>query len=112
MQGHETLMTQNITTSKENLKMNMIINIGAFAILTILWLGFAAALIFNQAMLDTAWQMLRGLPFIVQAVVWLLVLPVAAGLWIWETSWPLWLRLVLVIGLGWITVYTFFPRKA
>jgi len=92
--------------------MNMIINIGAFAILTILWLGFAAALIFNQAMLDTVWLMLRGLPFIIQAVVWLLVLPVAAGLWIWETSWPLWLRLVLVIGLGWVTVYTFFPRKA
>ena len=92
--------------------MNMIINFGAFAILGILWLGFAAALIFNQAMLDTAWQMLRGLPFIVQAVVWLLLLPVAAGLWIWETSWPLWLRLVLVIGLGWVTIYTFFPRKA
>ena len=92
--------------------MNMIINIGAFAILTLLWVGFAAALIFNQTLLDTAWQMLRGLPFIVQAVVWLLILPVAAGLWIWETSWPLWLRLVLVIGLGWVTIYTFFPRKA
>ena len=92
--------------------MNMIINIGAFAVLTILWLGFAAALIFNQAILDTAWQMLRGLPFIVQAVIWFLILPVATGLWIWETSWPLWLRLVLVIGLGWVTIYTFFPRKA
>ena len=42
--------------------MNMIINIGAFAILTLLWVGFAAALIFNQTLLDTAWQMLRGLP--------------------------------------------------
>ena len=92
--------------------MNMIINIGAFAILTILWLGFAAALIFNQSMLDTARQFLRGLPIAVQVVVWLLVLPVAAGLWIWETSWPVWLRLVLVIGLGWVTIYTFFPRKA
>ena len=92
--------------------MNMIINLGAFAILIILWLAFAAALIFNQVMLDTAWQMLRGLPFVIQAVVWLLILPVAAGLWIWETSWPLWLRLVLVIGLGGVTVYTFFPRKA
>jgi hypothetical protein len=92
--------------------MNMIINIGAFAVLTILWLGFAAALIFNQAFLDAAWQMLRGLPFIVQAVIWSLILPVAAGLWIWETSWPLWLRLVLVIGLGWVTIYTFVPRKA
>ena len=92
--------------------MNMLINIGAFAILGILWLGFATALIFNQALLDIAWQMLRGLPLIIQGVVWLLVLPVVAGLWIWETSWPLWLRLVLVIGLGWVTIYTFFPRRA
>jgi hypothetical protein len=112
MQDHETRMTPNITTSKENSNMNMIINIGAFAILGILWLGFAAALIFNQALLDTAWQTLRGLPVIVQAVVWLLVLPVAAGLWIWETSWPLWLRLLLVIGLGVVTIYTFFPKRS
>jgi hypothetical protein len=105
-------MTQNIATSKEKSNMNTLINIGAFAILGILWLGFAAALIFNPALLDTAWQMLRGLPLIVQGVIWLLILPVAAGLWIWETSWPLWLRLVLVIGLGWVTIYTFFPRRA
>lgn len=92
--------------------MNMLINIGAFAILSLLWLGFAAALVFNQALLDNVWQLLRSLPWIVQGVVWLLVLPVAAGLWIWETSWPLWLRLILVLGLGWVTIYTFFPRKA
>jgi hypothetical protein len=92
--------------------MNMVINIGAFVILGLLWLGFAAALIFNQAILDNVWQSFRGLPWVVQGVIWLLVLPVTAGLWIRETSWPLWLRLVLVIGLGWVTIYTFFPRKA
>jgi hypothetical protein len=92
--------------------MNMIINLGAFAILTVLWLGFAAALIFNQAILDTVWQSFRSLPWAVQGIIWLLVLPVTAGLWIWETNWPLWLRLALVIGLGWVTVYTFLPRKA
>ena len=92
--------------------MNMIINIGAFVILGVLWLGFAAALLFNQAILDSVWQSFRALPWAVQGVLWLLVLPVTAGLWIWETSWPLWLRLVLVIGLGWVTIYTFFPRKA
>ena len=64
--------------------MNMLINIGAFGILAILWLGFAAALVFNPAILDTVWQTLRGLPIFFQAVVGLLVLPVAAGLWIWE----------------------------
>lgn len=91
--------------------MNMIINIGAFAILALLWTGFAAALIFNQAILDTVWQTLRGLPTVVQALVWLMLLPLTAGLWIWETSWPLWLRLLLVIGLGFVTIYTFFPKK-
>jgi hypothetical protein len=96
---------------RELLTMNMIINIGAFAILTILWLGFAAALIFNQALLDHVWNAFRGLPWAVQGVIWLLVLPVTAGLWIWETDWPLWLRLVLVIGLGGMTIYTFFPHK-
>lgn len=92
--------------------MNTIINLGAFAILTVLWLGFAAALIFNQALLDSVWQSFRALPWAAQGVIWLLVLPVTAGLWIWETNWPLRLRLVLVIGLGWVTIYTFFPRKA
>lgn len=88
-----------------------IINIFAFSILTLLWLGFAAALLFNRDMLDTIWQAFRTWPLILQLVVGLLVLPVALGLWIWETSWPLLLRLVLVLALAWVTVYTFFPRK-
>jgi hypothetical protein len=88
-----------------------IINILAFAVLTFLWLGFAAALLFDPAMLDTTWQAFRDWPLILQLVVGLLVLPVVLGLWIWQTSWPLLLRLVLVLGLAWITVYTFFPRK-
>jgi len=92
--------------------MNMIINIAAFGILSLLWLGFAAALLLNPPMLDQVWLSFRGLPLIFQALVGLLVLPVTVGLWIWETSWPLWLRLLLVIGLGWVTIYTFFPRKA
>ena len=92
--------------------MNMVINIGAFVILSALWLGFAAALIFNQPILDTVWQSFRGLPWIAQGAVWLLVLPVTAGLWIWETNWPVWLRLLLVFGLGFATIYTFFPRQA
>lgn len=91
--------------------MNVIINIGAFGILTLLWLGFAAALLFNQGILDSIWVTFRGLPWIVQGVVWVLLLPVTAGLWVWETSWPLWLRLLLVVGLAWVTIYTFLPRR-
>jgi hypothetical protein len=88
-----------------------IINIAAFAILTLLWLGFGAALLFNRDLLDTVWQSFRSWPLLAQLATGLLVLPVFAGLWIWETSWPLLLRLVLVVGLAWVTVYTFFPWK-
>ena len=92
--------------------MNMMINIAAFAILGILWLGFGGALIFNQALLDVVWQFFRGMPLAVQVIVGFLALPVVLGLWIWETSWPLWIRLILVIGLGFTTIYTFFPKQA
>lgn len=88
-----------------------IINIFAFAVLTLLWLAFAAALLFNRDLLDTVWQSFRSWPLLFQIIVGLLVLPVIAGLWIWETSWPLLLRLILVAGLAWVTVYTFFPSK-
>jgi hypothetical protein len=111
MQDHKTDNPSFFKASKENHIMNMIISIGAFVILSALWLGFAAALIFNQTILDTVWQSFRGLPWVIQGAVWLLVLPVTAGLWVWETDWPVWLRLILVIGLGWVTIYTFYPRK-
>ena len=88
-----------------------IISIFAFVVLTLLWLGFAVALLFNPETLDTTWQAFLDWPLILQLVVGLLVLPVVLGLWIWQTSWPLLLRLVLVLGLAWVTVYTFFPRK-
>ena len=91
---------------------NMIISIGSFAILTILWLGFGAALIFNQALLDTAWQLFRGLPLWAQVILGLLLLPLILGLLIWQSPWPLWIRLILVIGLGLATIYTFFPKQA
>jgi hypothetical protein len=90
---------------------NRIINIFAFAVLTLLWLAFIAALLFNHNLLTTTWQSFRSWPLLIQVIVGLLVLPVVLGLWIWETTWSLSLRLVLVFGLAWVTVYTFFPRK-
>lgn len=92
--------------------MNMLISVSAFAILGILWLGFGAALIFNQSLLDTIWQSFRGMPLALQLIVGFFILPVVLGLWIWESSLPLWIRLVLVIGLGFTTIYTFFPKQA
>ena len=91
---------------------NVLISIGSFAILTILWLGFGAALFFNPALLDSTWQLFRDLPMIAQIGLGLLLLPLVAGLWVWETPWPLWIRVILVLGLAWATIYTFLPKQA
>jgi hypothetical protein len=81
-----------------------------FAIFAVIWIAFAAGLIFSQGSVDQAWQTIRELPLIVQIVVWILFLPVMIGLWIWETSWPLVLRLVLVVGVAGWNLLIFLPR--
>ncbi len=88
----------------------MLFNIFVFALFTLLWLAFAAALLFKRERLASMWQSIRKLPLVIQLVLWLLFLPVMLGLWIWNTTWPGWLRLALVLGLAWWNVYVFFPR--
>ena len=90
--------------------MEQLFNVAVFVLFTALWAGFAVALIWSQGSLDQAWQWITGLPLILQGVVWLLFLPVVAGLWVWETSWPLVWRLLIVGGLGFVNVIAFFPR--
>lgn len=75
-----------------------------------LWVAFGAAVIWSQGSLDAAWQWIRGLPLLVQGLVWLLFLPVVIGLWIWETTWPLVVRLVLVAGVAGWNLLVFLPR--
>jgi len=83
-----------------------------FGIFALIWIAFGAGLIWSQGSVDQAWATVRGLPLIVQAVVWLLLLPVMAGLWVWETTWPLMVRLVLVLGIAGWNLLVFLPRAA
>lgn len=89
---------------------DLFISIIAFTVLTLLWLGFGIALLLNREFLDRVWRLFRSWNILIQLFVALLVLPVVLGLWIWQTRWPFWVRLVLVVGLAWMTEYTFFPR--
>lgn len=91
--------------------MEMVIGVGAFIVFALLWAGFAAAIIWSQGSLDQAWEWIKDLPLILQGVVVLLFLPVVAGLWVWETTWPLVMRLVLIGGLGLMTLYVFLPKS-
>jgi hypothetical protein len=81
-----------------------------FAVFAFIWVAFAAGLIWSQGSIDQAWQTIRGLPLVIQAVVWLLFLPVMIGLWIWETTWPLVVRVILVIGIAGWNLMVFLPR--
>jgi hypothetical protein len=89
---------------------DLLINILAFTVLTLLWLGFGAALLFDRELLPKAWSQFRSWNIFLQLFAALLVLPVVLGLWIWQTRWHAWVRLVLVAGLAWMTEYIFLPR--
>ena len=81
-----------------------------FVIFAALWLAFGVGIIWSQGSVDAAWQWVRDLPLVLQLLVWLLFLPVMAGLWIWETSWPYLLRVLLVVGLAGWNLLVFLPR--
>lgn len=81
-----------------------------FAIFAVLWVAFGAALLWSQGSLDAAWQWVRSLPLMVQGIVWLLFLPVVIGLWVWETTWPLLMRVLLIVGVASWNLIVFLPR--
>ena len=81
-----------------------------FALFAVLWVAFGIGILASQGSVDAVWTWLRSLPLLVQGVVWLLFLPVAVGLWIWESSWPFVVRLALVIGIAGWNLLVFLPR--
>ena len=82
----------------------------AFVAFAVLWVGFGYALVVSQGSLDEAWHWVRSLPLILQGVAWLLFLPVLIALWIWETAWPMVLRLVVIVGLAGWSLLIFLPK--
>ena len=71
----------------------------AIAIFVVLWVGFASALIVNREWLDILWYSVRELPLVAEIIVWVLFLPIMVGLWIWESSWPAFVRLLGFAGI-------------
>lgn len=91
--------------------MEQLFNIVVFVLFLALWVAFGYALVANRGGLDSVWQWSRSLPLVAQAVIWLLTLPLAIALWIWESGWPIVVRLVLIVGIGGWNIWMFFPFK-
>ena len=75
----------------------------AVVIFAVMWVGFAVALVANREWLDLLWNWVRALPSVAEIIVWLLFLPIMAGLWTWESSWP---ALARVLAFAAIVVWT------
>jgi hypothetical protein len=80
-------------------------------VVAVLWIAFGAALVVRQDGLDSAWSAFRTAPFPLQVVEGVVLLPWVLALAAWEASWALWLRLLLVAGLAWATIYAFLPWR-
>ena len=111
MSAHETTTAGTHARAAKG-RPNMLINVSAFLLFTALWLAFGVALLFSRGMLDGVWQGLQGLPWPLQVIVWLLLLPVVAGLWIWHQDWALVLRLLLIAGLAVANIVAFYPWRS
>ncbi|MAT42285.1 MAG: hypothetical protein CL609_08095 [Anaerolineaceae bacterium] len=77
----------------------------AMLIFAAAWVGFVIALIVNPAWLDMLWKWVQLLPLFLQAVFWIVFLPVMVGLWIWQSALSLPLTILAAAGLvGWTSL--------
>jgi hypothetical protein len=81
-----------------------------FLVFAVLWIAFIGALVLSQGSLDQVWSAITGWPWPIQILAWLLFLPVVAGLWVWETTWPFVARIVIVLGLAGFNLLVFLPK--
>ena len=81
----------------------------AFLVCVFLWFMFALGVIFAPEAIDAFWESVRGLPWWLEGPFWFLSLPWMVGLWIWHSSWDLWLRFLLVAGVALANLVSFNP---
>lgn len=70
----------------------------AFAAVVVLWIGFAALLLFSQSSIDDTWTWFKDQSLVLQVPLGFLFLPWVVGAWIWESPWPVAARGALVAG--------------
>jgi hypothetical protein len=71
----------------------------AILIFAVLWVGFAVALVVNREWLDLLWHWVLALPTFARVIVWLVLLPIMVGLWIWESTWSAFVSLLAFAGM-------------
>lgn len=68
------------------------ISVGAL----LLSVAFLVLLIAAPEQLDAAWAWIRDLPIVLEVLAWIALLPWMLAYLAWQTSWALWLRVVVL----------------
>jgi hypothetical protein len=76
-----------------------------------LWVAFFVLTLAAPGTLHDAWAWLRDLPLLLEIGMWIVALPWALALAVWQSSWADWLQTVLIacFAIGW--TLAFFPRE-
>jgi hypothetical protein len=88
------------------------VEVTLFFVAAALWVVFAVAVLVSQSSLDDVWAWFKGQSLLLQVPLGILFLPWVIGMWIWESTWSLAARSVLVAGIAWANLYSFFPWKS
>lgn len=64
--------------------LELLVGLYGAAIFAVLWIGFAVGLAAGGAVFVEAWAWLTGLEPFAAIVAWVLLLPIAVGLWAWN----------------------------
>lgn len=87
------------------------LNIAVFLAAVAIWAAFGAALLFSRGTLDAAYASFRGAPLPLQAAEVVLLLPWVLALAAWHAGWALWVKILVVAGLAWTSIYVLLPWK-
>jgi hypothetical protein len=81
-----------------------------FGVVVGLWVAFFVLAAASPGTLDDVWAWLRDLPLLLEVGMWVLALPWALSLAVWQSSWADWVQTVLIacFAIGW--TLAFFPR--
>lgn len=77
-----------------------------------MWVAFFWLLFADR--LDDVWRWVTQLPLLGEIAVWIVLFPWMLGTWVWNSSWPDWLRVGLVVcfAAGWTLVSVSPTRNA
>jgi hypothetical protein len=93
-------MSEFITHKRPEVQSVDIGGVPWFTLMVGMWSAFFTLLLAAPDTLQEIWDWLTGLSLVAEVVMWILILPWALALAVWQSSWGDWQRLLVMALLG------------